>query len=586
MDRVRAATAPSSWARALDAARSRLIPLEPLPQEAWDRRHRLALGALLLHALGLGVLGVATGNGVALSLAAAGVPLGFAGLAAGAPGRRLRSVLATAGLLGSAAAIALLTHGFLEAQLDLLFALRLVAMYEDGAMVLFAALSILGEAGFAAAVPSAFVPWPGLVRTNPAWLALDVVLVGAVAALQFLAWTSQEGSRRTFEQVLRHSAGAVLRLDLDGRVTFVNPAAEALTGYDAAELSGRAAEPLISNRAGLPLHQPDGCPVHSALRGHATPGVISASLRRRGGATLPVDLVCAPVIDSGRVVGAVLSLTDMSQRERAESARQVARDQQQEIERLKQMDAFRRLFLNTASHELNTPLTPIIIHVDLLRSGELGALNDAQQRSMEQLHRNVGRLAELVNDVLDVGRMENGRLRLDKRAVDLAYLVDDAVETFRPTARRAGVELRVSVQRNLMVEGDAKRLAQVAFNLVSNALKFTPPAGRISVHLAEQQGQAVITVQDTGIGISAEDVPKLFQPFSQLTTELRHAPRGTGLGLFISKGIVEQHSGTIRAESAGRGKGARFIVTLPLASDGIPRSGAKPRGKPLAELRP
>lgn len=257
------------------------------------------------------------------------------------------------------------------------------------------------------------------------------------------------------------------------------------------------------------------------------------------------------------------SLRYAIERLQAEEARRLAEERLREIGRLRAVNQFKTQLLNTVGHELNTPLTPIRLQVDLLKRLAEGKLGEAEQRSLVILERNFDRLSKLVHDVLDVARLEAGRLELRLEPLDLGALVAEAAEAFEEPVRRAGVGLACSASQGLLVRGDAARLGQVLDNLLSNAAKFTPRGGRIAVEVAPRDREVTVSVRDTGIGLRAEDLPKLFEPFSQVHDPMQHTQPGTGLGLFICKGIVEQHGGRIWAESEGPGKGATFTFALP-----------------------
>lgn len=234
-----------------------------------------------------------------------------------------------------------------------------------------------------------------------------------------------------------------------------------------------------------------------------------------------------------------------------------------ELDRLQEQDRFRGQFINSAAHELRTPLTPIRLQVHLLQTLAGPDLKPEQRKGLEILARNVDRLNELVNDVLDGARLQAGRLRLAKKVVNVNQLVREAAESFQEPARLAGLALHWTGEAAVHVEGDAIRLSQVLFNLLGNAVKFTPAGGRIEIRSSAVGNLAVIRVHDTGIGLSSSQIARLFQPFTQLHEDILPNHRGTGLGLFISRGIVELHGGRLRCESQGAGAGATFVVELP-----------------------
>lgn len=225
---------------------------------------------------------------------------------------------------------------------------------------------------------------------------------------------------------------------------------------------------------------------------------------------------------------------------------------------------FKAELLNVLSHELGNPLTPIKLQVHYLRS--VFGDDPGAARSLEIVNRNVERVINLSKDMLDVARLDAGRLRVERAPVDLTMTVRETVESFAETARRGGIELTTELPTPLPVNADVGRLEQVLFNLVSNAIKYTPGPGKVHVRATSQAGQARVEIIDSGLGFTPEQAMKLFRPFSRLHEHTRGAGAGTGLGLYISKGIVEQHEGTLRGESPGAGKGARFVFEIPILS--------------------
>jgi CheY-like chemotaxis protein len=232
-------------------------------------------------------------------------------------------------------------------------------------------------------------------------------------------------------------------------------------------------------------------------------------------------------------------------------------------------------FLAILSHELRTPLQAILGWTRLLRSGKLDEAGNIH--ALETIDRNARAQAQLIGDILDVSRIITGRLRLDGRPVELAMVVDAAVDAVRASADAKGIHLQTLLDPDAgPVLGDPDRLQQVALNLLSNAIKFTPDGGQVELHLERTEDRARITVSDTGKGISPAFLPHVFERFTQADTSSTRSHSGLGLGLAIVRHLVELHGGTIKAESAGEGQGARFTVELPLLPD-APVQQAAPR---------
>ena len=221
-------------------------------------------------------------------------------------------------------------------------------------------------------------------------------------------------------------------------------------------------------------------------------------------------------------------------------------------------------FLATVSHELRTPLNAIMGWVSMLRQARFEPERVA--KVLEIIERNARVQAQLIGDILDISRMITGRVKLNFSAVSLARVLLDALDTVKPGAYSRGIEIRTDINEGAVVQGDAERLQQVFWNVLSNACKFTPPGGRIDVVLADDGQVASLTVTDTGAGIASEFLPHVFDRFRQADQTFTRAHGGLGLGLAIVKHLVEMHGGEARAYSDGPGRGARFEIRLPVAT--------------------
>ena len=222
-------------------------------------------------------------------------------------------------------------------------------------------------------------------------------------------------------------------------------------------------------------------------------------------------------------------------------------------------------FLATVSHELRTPLNAVLGWARLLSHPSADAATI--RKSVEGIERGAQAQAQIVDDILDASRIVNRGLRIERQVLSLAGAVHDAVETMRVAAAAKRIAIETDLHPGVMVQGDANRLRQVAWNLVSNAIKFTPEAGRIDVTLRTDRDAAELSVRDTGIGIDHAFLPHLFEPFRQADASMTREQGGLGLGLAITRHLVELHGGTIAADSAGTGQGTRITVRLPLAAD-------------------
>jgi len=273
-----------------------------------------------------------------------------------------------------------------------------------------------------------------------------------------------------------------------------------------------------------------------------------------------------------------------SYREQA-TARTVAESgQAQARETLSEVEAIGRLkdeFLATVSHELRNPLAPILTWTQLLRSGKLDAKKTA--RALEVIVRNVMSQTRLIDDLVDVSRVVSGKFRLDVRPVDLMPVIKAAAESHAAASAAKNIELRLVLdERAGAISGDSERLQQVLSNLISNAIKFTPRAGKVQVVLQRAESHVEILVIDNGIGIDPEFQPHVFEPFRQGTGGTMRRHGGLGLGLSIVHHIVELHGGEITVSSGGPGLGSKFTVTFPLLPTTRGLSVTPPR-HPIAE---
>jgi signal transduction histidine kinase len=238
-------------------------------------------------------------------------------------------------------------------------------------------------------------------------------------------------------------------------------------------------------------------------------------------------------------------------------------------------------FLATMSHELRTPLTTVLGFSEVLADGSLGELTPRQQECLGHILDAGRRLLALINDLLDLTKIEADRVSLDLCAVDVAALLRDLLASTAETCLRQRIDFEVDIEEGLpSLEGDPRRLRQVFHNLFDNALKFTPAGGRIAVRAAVREGgdgsELVLAVVDSGIGIDPDDQPRLFEAFEQVDSSLARAQQGTGIGLALSRKLVEMHGGRLWLESGGRGAGSAFFVALPLSP---PAGPTPPHGR-------
>jgi len=240
---------------------------------------------------------------------------------------------------------------------------------------------------------------------------------------------------------------------------------------------------------------------------------------------------------------------------------------QEKNKKLIRLDQLKDEFVSVASHELRTPMTAIKSYLWMTLDGRAGAISEKQKFYLNRAYSSVDRLIRLVNDMLNVSRIDSGRITLELSGVDLQSTVKEVFDEVMPRAQELGLSLNLLPSPNLAkVLADKDKIKEVLFNLIGNSLKFTPKGGAVSVSFAQKTDFIEITVSDTGTGVLQEDLPKLFQKFSMIDGSFSSdkAIQGTGLGLYISKSIVELHRGKIWAASQGRDKGSQFAFSLPV----------------------
>ncbi len=361
---------------------------------------------------------------------------------------------------------------------------------------------------------------------------------------------------------LKSIGDGVVATDHEGRVTFMNPVAESLTGWIAAEAAGRPLAEVFSIVSESTREPVDNL-VERVLREDAVVVFPEPTLLlARDGTERPVDDSAAPIRgENGEISGVVLVFRDATARKRAEADRAEVHSQER-VALAKALDRARVESLAMVSHELRTPLNAILGWSRLLRSRKLD--EPRASRALEVIERNAQAQAQLINDLLDSSRIATGNLKLEMQAVDLSRIIEDAADSLCPAAEDKGLALDLDLPPSASsVRGDANRLRQVLWNLLSNAIRFTPEGGRIKMVLRYTSSDARISIADTGQGIRAAFRPHMFERFSQDDRTATRAHDGFGLGLAIVREIVEQHGGKVQVESV-EGQGTTFNLTLPL----------------------
>lgn len=379
-------------------------------------------------------------------------------------------------------------------------------------------------------------------------------------------------SEEKFRSIFERATIGVGLADPKGVFLEVNPALVKMLGYSPEEMRGRNY---------LEFTHPDDrayclALVRDLIAGESTGFSVEKRFVRKDGTPVMVSSTVVSIPGPDGCPRAILGIIeDITLRKAAERALQKARDEseqrervaQEQVEEARKLDRLKNLFVNSISHELRTPLTSIIGYLELMQDGVGGTLSPSHQDFARQIFNSTQRLVRLVNDLLEYARIEAGTFKLQLECVDFGAKARELVEALMPMAEEAKVTLEVSaLPASLVMRMDPQRIEQVLSNLLTNALKFTPAGGRVTVAACIEGPRLRCEVQDTGIGIAADDIPKLFQRFSQLESGKRKGG-GTGLGLAIAKSLVEAHGGQIGVQSE-LGRGSTFFFTLPLAMPG------------------
>lgn len=270
-----------------------------------------------------------------------------------------------------------------------------------------------------------------------------------------------------------------------------------------------------------------------------------------------------PIIEDGKVVAATLIAQDVTELKEAQAQQLQKVENEAELERLREVARFKNEFINMAAHELYTPMTPAILALQMLKDDP--ETKDDKRRLVETIARNIDRMQRILKDLLESARLQNDKLTVSRTRLDLGRTADEAVLSYQTVAEDHGVGLTDDVANGTQVEGDPQRIEQIIGNLIDNAIKFTPRGGRVHVEVTTEEGEAVVRVEDTGRGLTEEQIQQLFLPFSQVHDRHEVPDKGTGLGLYITKRLVELHGGRIWCTSPGPAKGSTFAFALPLS---------------------
>lgn len=428
----------------------------------------------------------------------------------------------------------------------------------------------------------------------------DVILVEEKVVGRI--WSFRDMSQRQESDLISHrlaaivddSDDAIVGKDLSSIITSWNKGAERIFGYSANEMIGTSITRIIP-----PELQSQETEIVARIRRGERFDHFDTIRLTKDGRRLHVSLTISPIKDThGNVVGASKIARDITDRKLAEEALREAQKIAQEASTAKQrlLESERAArseiekashmkdeFLATLSHELRTPLNAVLGWANALRLGRPGP--EELREGLEAIERNARAQAQMIDELLDMSRIISGKVRLDVQRLDLPAIVAASIDAVRASASTKGVRLQIVIDPlNAAVSGDPNRLQQIFWNLLNNAVKFTPKQGRVQVLLQRVDSHVEVSIIDTGEGISSDLLPYIFDRFKQADASTTRHHGGLGLGLAIVKQLVELHGGSVRAESAGLGKGATFIVSFPLLALHVPPD-ERERQNSLSKLR-
>jgi PAS domain S-box-containing protein len=359
--------------------------------------------------------------------------------------------------------------------------------------------------------------------------------------------------------IIESSDDAIASKTLEGIVTSWNPAARRLFGYEPDEIVGKPITTII------PLElQPEEVEILARLRRGERIDHYETVRVAKDGRRIDIALTVSPIRgEDDTIIGASKIARDITERKRQERA-------------LREADRQKDEFLATLAHELRNPLAPICAAAELLRNAK--SLAPELRAATAILERQARQMTHLVDDLLDVSRITSGRIRLHPEPLELTELLKTVIDTCRqsPEAARHRITLTPS-GAPVHVSGDHTRLTQVFSNILHNAVKYTPPGGRIEVALRGEDGEATVAIRDNGMGIPPEMLDHIFEPFAQLDRSYERPDGGLGIGLALAKRLLELHHGRIEARSAGRGQGTEFLIRLPSIAATSPRRVTAPQ---------
>ncbi|MZH05976.1 MAG: PAS domain S-box protein [Nitrospinae bacterium] len=410
-----------------------------------------------------------------------------------------------------------------------------------------------------------------------------------------------ESANRERNLILNTAGEGIYGLDLKGNITFVNPAACKMLGYSEEELWGKPQHSTIHHS------HPDGteypreeCPIYAAVKDGKDHHETEEVFWKKDGSSFPVEYMSRPIIDKGELIGTVVTFTDISARKAAENELHMAYNKLEERieERTQELNSAKEMaeshnqakseFLSRMSHELRTPMNAILGFAQIMNESQKDPLSNSHKSRLNQILKAGNHLLELINEVLNLARIEAGKISVSLEPVRIDELVRDVLNVTKPVAEKFGIELidEISAYENFDVLADKTRLNQVLLNLVSNGIKYNRKEGSVTLSLAfKNPDRIIIQVTDTGMGIPSEKLEKIFEPFDRLGAENSNT-EGTGIGMTISKKLVELMNGNLTVKSEP-GIVSCFSVSLPTCDNEVlnRERDLRPFDKKCAETR-
>jgi PAS domain S-box-containing protein len=370
--------------------------------------------------------------------------------------------------------------------------------------------------------------------------------------------------RNLLAAIVESSNDAIVSKDLDGTITSWNSGAEHIFGYTAEEVIGKHISIIIP-----PAQGDDVSLILNRIRRGERVDHYQTKRRTKDGRILDISLSVSPIRDAtGTTIGASKVARNITEERQAQEALRRSEEQ------LREVNGRKDEFLAMLAHELRNPLSAIASAVKLARSS---TSNEHREWSNEVIDRQVRQLARLIDDLLDVSRINRGKIQLRKQTVDVGPILSSAVDSVRPLIEERNHTLSIAIGSGaLRVHADPVRLEQIVVNLLTNAAKYTECGGHVWLSAEQQSSDVVIQVRDNGIGIAPEKLPQMFELFVQGDRALARSEGGLGIGLTVVKSLVEMHQGTVSATTAGPGRGCEFTVRLPAAVEPRPEPAPAP----------